>query len=236
LHINLSYDKNYAVKKNQLLELAKFIVKENSSHHGPALCSEHHITNEIISVYKEDLSLFNSSIYYAAITEFGIVGSVKITLWDKETVLPLQKLFNVSLETISCVNEGTRFWHVGRLAISRNGHKEGVALLKKLLTLAIVNICSYSNGIMVAECDSKLLRGLNMMGIKTKTLAPSIEYLGSETIPVYATHEWLSSFLLKNDYVQFASEYLSKHNFCNSAGGESFRSRNRLNQPEMQHA
>ena len=196
-----------------MLQLARFIVKENSCHHRAILYSEQQFTSEINSVYKEDLSLFNSSVYYVATSDSSIVGSVKITLWDKINVLPIQKLFKIKLENIPHMNDNTLVWHVGRLAISRSGHTEGAALLKKLLTLAIYSICKHDNGIMVAECDRKLLRGLNMMGIKTETLAPSIEYLGSETIAVYATDEWLSAFLNKNEYVQSISAIANKSRF-----------------------
>jgi hypothetical protein len=55
---------------------------------------------------------------------------------------------------------------------------------------------------MIAECDKKLLRVLNLLNIQVKDLGEGIIYLGSETIPVYATDELLAAFLYKNPYVR----------------------------------
>jgi len=64
---------------------------------------------------------------------------------------------------------------------------------------------------MVAECDKKLQRSLNRMGIKTEALGRGIEYLGSETIPVYATDEWLKVFLQNNNYTEEVRKIADKN-------------------------
>ncbi|WP_162923741.1 hypothetical protein [Arachidicoccus soli] len=61
--------------------------------------------------------------------------------------------------------------------------------------MAISTICSETNSLMVAECDKKFVKVLNLIGIKTEILAPSVFYLGSETLPIFSTYEWLYSFL-----------------------------------------
>jgi len=122
----------------------------------------------------------------------GIIGSVKVTLWDEKTVLPIEKLFGIQVNKIS--REHHNIWHVGRFAISKSN---GLLLLKQLLVKAISTICSDTNSLMVAECDKKFVKGLSLMGLKTEALAPSIFYLGSETIPVFSTYEWLNNFLIQ---------------------------------------
>lgn len=182
--------------------MSKFVVMENSSHHRNASGYETYFYDELKQAYQEDLSLFESSAYYAAIYNKKIIGSVKITLWDGQAVLPLEKLFNIRSRELPFFDDDVLIWHVGRLAVSKNGNPFGMKLLMQLLTLAIYSICQHANSIMVAECDKKLLRGLNRMGIKTEALGKGIEYLGSETIPVYTTDEWLKVFLRNNSYVE----------------------------------
>lgn len=51
---------------------------------------------------------------------------------------------------------------------------------------------------MIAEMDSKLLRTLNVLGIETVRLGKSVEYLHSETIPVYSERKGLLYFYNRN--------------------------------------
>lgn len=143
------------------------------------------------------------------------IGSVKITLWDGQTTLPMEKLFGIQCKDLPFADK--LIWQVGRLAIPKSENPIGINLLKQLLTLAIYRICQHPESVMIAECDKKLLRGLNLMGIKTEVLGPGIEYLGSETIPVYATDEWLKVFLQNNACVEevskMAKQSLSMHLF-----------------------
>lgn len=134
----------------------------------------------------------------------GIIGSVKVTLWDEKTVLPIEKLFGIQVKKIS--KEYHNIWHVGRFAISKCN---GLLLLKQLLVKVISTICSDTNSLMIAECDKKFVKGLGLMGIKTEALAPSIFYLGSETIPVYSTYEWLNNFLMQAEPELFSDDSIS---------------------------
>lgn len=85
------------LQKANLLELARFIVCENISHHN-ALYNEEKIAREINRVYAEDLSLFDSSVFYVAKNQMNtIVGSVKITAWNNKVILPIEKLFSINL-------------------------------------------------------------------------------------------------------------------------------------------
>lgn len=62
-------------------------------------------------------------------------------------------------------------------------------------------ICNREKGIVFAECDSKLLRTMILMGIQAKALGEGINYLSSETIPVYATRGGLTDFFNKNQQI-----------------------------------
>jgi hypothetical protein len=66
---------------------------------------------------------------------------------------------------------------------------------------AIAPICEQKKGIAFAECDSKLLRIMNLLGIKTKIIGNSINYLGSETIPISMNYNGLKDFYIKNKHL-----------------------------------
>jgi hypothetical protein len=106
--------------------------------------------------------------------------------------LPIEKLFGLKVESIFSNNDFYNIWHVGRFAISKSN---GMLLLKKLLIMAISKICSEANSLMIAECDKKFVKVLNLMGIQSEVLAPPVLYLGSETLPIYCTYERLHDFL-----------------------------------------
>ncbi len=175
-----------------------FVVHENNCHHNNTMLNQENFLKEVEQAYQEDLSLYENSAYYVVEFNKMIIGSIKITLWDGQVLLPMEKIFGIQCKDLPFANK--LIWQVGRLAISKTKNPFGINLLKQLLTLAIYNICLHPNSIMLAECDKKLLRILNLLGIKTKTLAQGVEYLGSETIPVYATDEWLNVFLRNNNY------------------------------------
>lgn len=163
----------------------------------------------INSLVLEDTLMFEDSFFCVALKDSEIVGSVKVTRWNEDMVLPIQKLFNI--DPAKFKNKGFQsVWHIGRFAISKS-EKDGAKLLKKLIALAIYPICCAPNSIMLAECDSKFVKVLNLLGLKTEVLAPGINYLGSETLPVYSTHEWLSVFLNKSPYYSEAINFYSKN-------------------------
>lgn len=68
------------------------------------------------------------------------------------------------------------------------------------------------DSIMVAECDRKFVRGLNLLGIQTGLLGRGIHYLGSETLPIYSTKEWLTNFLVRSPYFEEAREIYERDN------------------------
>lgn len=160
------------------------------------------------SIALEDTSLYENSIFCVALNGAEIVGAVKVSLWEEGIKLPIEKLFNIDPSVFEDLGAKS-IWHVGRFAISKS-EKEGAKLLKNLITIAIYPICNAPNSIMLAECDAKFVRGLNLMGIKTEALAPGINYLGSETLPIYSTQSWLSSFLNKSPYYNEAVGFYAR--------------------------
>lgn len=148
---------------------------------------------------------FRNSFFFVALNNGQIVGSAKVTRWDHRIILPIQNLFNIDPSNLIIEQKVTNLWHVGRFAISQS-EKDGSGLLKKLITLAIYPICMSVDSIMVAECDRKFVRGLNLLGIQTGLLGRGIHYLGSETLPIYSTREWLSNFLVRSPYLEEVRE------------------------------
>lgn len=185
------------LKKSQLRDFERFVIKEYFVHNITTSYEEKNYTQQIDFLFHEDLAVFEDSSFFVAYKDSVIIGSVKITLWDEKVELPIEKLFKINIKNIA-ENLGYRhIWHVGRFAITKNN---GFSLFKKLLVKAISTICDTENSLMVAECDKKLIKGLNILGVETKNLGSSIFYLGSETIPIYSTHEWLREFLVKENF------------------------------------
>lgn len=187
-----------SVDSTHIYELAEFVVKENYFHHSlteiPA--DTEHETTEL---YKEELSFMPS---YQCImvydSESRIIGSIRVCKWNRRTLLPMQKIFNISpLEKIEAYTSSTTFWHIGRFAIKSDIGTPTIILFKQLMVLAVAPIVNEGNGYMLAETDAHLLRVMNALGIETWQLGKSEVYLSSETVPIYSTHQGLSRFYNK---------------------------------------
>ncbi|UKB83908.1 hypothetical protein LF887_23390 [Chryseobacterium sp. MEBOG06] len=184
----------------QLTELAKFVVQENFNHHSESTMPAMELQNDVKEVYNEELSYFkNSEIFVVKDTTGNIQGSIRVIKWDYQTKLPIQKLFNINPLDISNSQNISSIWHIGRFATHKTNQDR--TLFKKLMVCAITPICKDENSVAFAECDSKLLRVMNLMGIKTDVIGDSINYLGSETIPVSMNYEGLKGFYEANRYL-----------------------------------
>lgn len=190
--------KNYLEKlnANQVLDLAQFVVTENFKHHSGNILPDDY-KNDINSIKKEELNYFkNSQIFTAKDSSGSILGAIRVLKWNYTDVLPIQKIFGINPLLAIHQPSINEIYHIGRFAI-----KKGVGdntLFKKLMVCAIAPICEHKDNIAFAECDSKLLRVLSLMGIKTTVIGKSIDYLGSETIPVSLTYDGLIDFYTKN--------------------------------------
>jgi hypothetical protein len=188
------------IAQSQLSELAKFVVTENYVHHQEEDFIEN-LEEETMKVLEEELSFYSNSEVFVAKDVFGnIQGAIRVTKWDMSTVLPIQSLFNVNpLSLVKNSKTAQSIWHIGRFATIKNNPDRN--LFKRLMICAISPICKEKKGIALAECDRKLLRVMNLMGIKTQTVGESIYYLGSETIPISMNYQGLKDFYEKNKYL-----------------------------------
>ena len=188
--------KNYLEKlhKNQLLDLAEFIVTENFKHHSDELPQDY--KDDVNAIYKEELNFYEKSEVYSTRDQEGsITGAIRVLKWNFTDVLPIQKIFGINpLLAIHQPNVND-IYHIGRFAVKK-GVKD-LNLFKRLLACVAKLICNHKGNMAFAEIDSKLLRLLNLMGVKTMIIGESINYLGSETIPIMMTYDGVIDFYNK---------------------------------------
>ena len=185
----------YQVDKQYLYNIARFVVKINYLHYFENINTNLQIEQEIEHIFQEEL-LYSGlyKIYVAEDTAGEMIGCIRIMQWNRMDKLPMQKIFVINpLDSIENA-EDTTFWHVGRFAIDSSTGISTVSLFKQLMIYAIYPIYQEVNGYMIAECDRRLLRTVNLLGIKTVALGKSVNYLGSETVPIYADKKGLSVF------------------------------------------
>ncbi|GGF05434.1 hypothetical protein [Flavobacterium limi] len=197
---------------DQLTELAKFVVEENFSHHCEDVTTTE-LVNDTQEVYDEELNYFkDSEIFVAKDFSGNIQGSIRVIKWDYKVRLPIQKIFDIDpLSVLNYSEKLSSVWHIGRFATRKNSQDR--TLFKRLMVCAIAPICEQKNGVALAECDSKLLRIMNLLGIKTDIIGASVNYLGSETIPIAMSYEGLKEFYYNNKYLvtaQYVDEISSQ--------------------------
>lgn len=196
----LNYYHYNSCNKSMLFDLAKFVVEENYKHHD--VFSIRKSKDEIQEIYDEESAFDNSKIFVTKDYFDSVIGSIRVMKWNRSNILPIEKLFNVNLNEI-IPNENCEIWHIGRFAIKKGVDTKSFNVFKSLMAHAINEVCKTENSVAVAECDSKLLRILNLLGLETTVLADPIFYLGSETIPVLFTHNSLKRFLEGNNHLLF---------------------------------
>ncbi|CAK7038961.1 MAG: hypothetical protein PEPC_01661 [Peptostreptococcus russellii] len=158
------------------------------------------LEHDITVSYNKELDFFENAFYYAILAEGDILGTIRVVKWDHTTVLTMEEIYGISVEEIlKDYNSNKTIWHIGRFAIdSKTRHNLSSQLLKMLLMYAIEPICQNQNSIALAECDTRLLKIINKLGIRTKTLADSVLYLGSKTVPILSERTDLIQFYNKN--------------------------------------
>ncbi len=205
--------KNYLERltTNEVYNLSKFVVEENFNHHTNKNGFKS-IKKDIKSVYKEEVKYMqNSKIFVSRDSLGGITGSIRILRWNFIDKLPIQSLFGINpLLTIED-KPFNDIWHIGRFAIKKE--VKDANLFKKLMVCAISPVCGHTENIAFAECDSKLLRVMSLLGIKAKVVGKSINYLGSETIPVSFSYTGLIGFYEENKHLIYNQSLLEKTTF-----------------------
>lgn len=182
-----------------LIKLAEFVVRENFKHHSNNILPENY-EEDIRSIYQEEKGYNDlSSIFVIKDHLDDILGSIRVLKWNYVDILPIEKIFNINPISITGNAPIKPIWHIGRFAIRKD--IRDINVFKKLMVCAIAPVCSSENGVAFAEIDSKLLRVLKLMGIKATVIGDSIEYLGSETIPVCFTCEGLSKFFNEHKHL-----------------------------------
>jgi hypothetical protein len=189
---------NYVEKlqKHQLSELAKFVVLENFKHHTKDNIPLD-IQDDVYSIYDEELKYYkNSQIFSTKDYSGAILGSIRILEWDFVSKLPLEKIFGINPLLTLNNSKVNKIYHIGRFAVKK-GNRD-IMLFKRLLINVAKIICSNKDNVAFAECDRKLLRILNLLGVKTQIIGRPIVYLGSETIPIQLSYEGVIGFYNKN--------------------------------------
>ncbi|WMI96704.1 hypothetical protein [Bacteroides fragilis] len=205
IYTNGQYNIWQLVGKENLNELAEFVVRENYKHHVGDFSSES-IKNEIYSVYQEELQYIDNSTIFVVRNDAGkIIGSIRVFKWDRKKTLPLQKIFGINPLTAIHSETDYNYWHIGRFAIDSLAGIPTVILFKQLMVYAVHPIICDSKSYMIAETDSKLLKVMNALGIETVRLGHSINYLASETIPVYSSKNGLLLFYSHYENLYIAS-------------------------------
>ena len=188
----------HRIENADLRQLAEFVVAENRKHHCDDEVAAPEDEDCVTAIYQEEKSFVHSYIYIAYNQLGKIIGSIRTFKCDKNSKLPMEKIFGIN--PIYAVPQGKdyNFWHIGRFAIDSYSGVQTITLFKQLVFLSIVPIIEDAKGCMIAEMDSKLLRTLNALGIETVRLGDPVEYLHSETIPVYSERKGLLYFYNKN--------------------------------------
>ncbi len=184
---------------HQVSDLAKFIVNENFKHHCKTQRPSGY-EEDIACIYNEEKAFYKDSEVYVTKDNLGTInGAIRVLKWNYTDVLPLQKIFGINPFLVINNPNVNAIYHIGRFAIKQE--LRDISLLKQLMVCAISPICKHRENIAFAECDSKLLRTLRLLGIKVTEIGASVHYLGSETVPIVMDYRGLISFYSKYKYL-----------------------------------
>ncbi|MCW8311399.1 MULTISPECIES: hypothetical protein [Sphingobacterium] len=209
------------LRKDELPDLIDFYLRATQEHYKLSAYSEQDYQMDYASLIGEDLVFFDRSVYYVlrSKTDNGIHASIRITYWDRETKLPIQKLFAIKTEDL-LLPDIENFWHIGRFVISGRIAGNRINILKKMLFDAFYVPYSLEAGLIIAECDRKVVNTLRKLEIESYQLGDPIIYLYSETLPIYIRSEWLEIFIQKNRLSQWSdANEVDIHKFINMADG-----------------
>lgn len=206
--MNWTPENYYFTKLNsaELPELIHFYLTTLQQHYKLDKYSKEDYHADYNALIGEDSVFFGQSIYYVLRNKINheIHASIRITYWDKETSLPIQKLFGIKTEDL-LIPGVDNFWHIGRFVISGKIIGNRINILKKMLFDAFYGPYSMEDGLIIAECDRKVVNTLRKLEIESCQLGDPIIYFYSETLPIYIKSEWLEAFIQKNKTSQYSS-------------------------------
>ncbi|MDY3547828.1 hypothetical protein PG291_04345 [Riemerella anatipestifer] len=178
--------------------LVDFVVRENYKHHHYP-CEEEIMNNEINQICVEEQTYEGKKAFITTDDKGRISGTIRVIKWNYRDILPIQKIFNINpIDLI--LDDVYGIYHIGRFAISRE-ENNSINTFKTLMMLAIAEVIKEEKSFAIAECDAKLLKTINRLGMGAITLSESVNYLGSETIPILLSYGGLLNFYNNNMYL-----------------------------------
>ncbi|NJK93784.1 MAG: hypothetical protein HC905_01605 [Bacteroidales bacterium] len=200
----------WQVKQKNLFDFSSFVVKVNYECYKYTAKTGEEIS-DIEEIFKYDCAHFDHAFFYALKSSKGqLIATIKVTRWNESIVFPLVSNFGIDIPKFlsGLTFKPKEIWHLGRLAIDHQKiscdpvlSKYRTSILKIMLIAAFNHICTDNDNIMLAECDNRLNEKIKLMGIHSIPIGESIQYLGSETTPIYNTGNGLSHFLKSYGYV-----------------------------------
>lgn len=195
----------YQVGEKLASKVASFVVLQNYEHHQKN-CDRAKLEKEIADLSEnEPIKLTRT---FIAVKQQKICGSIRISKKTVGVKLPIEKLFDINPEKI--VEKDSNIYHIGSFAVKKGADERGFRVFKTLMALALNEINLSEESAVFAECDSKLLRILKIVHIHPEPIGNSINYLGSETIPVLLKPSGFGKFLEINQHLILQNPSLLK--------------------------
>ena len=198
--------------KVELEKLSRLVISVNYKHH---LNQQSYPNDEFIKIYGEDIQALSNSDFYAIYDNKNeIFASVKCQKWNNSTILAIEKDFRIDLMYfIRGLNFQPReVFHIGRFVIDQDKIRKNTLLrqkrldiLKLLMYYALFPVFNSSYNIFFCECDEKLFSKLNLLGLYPQTIGTPMEYMGSETIPIFCDYNGIKEFFNRNKNINHVS-------------------------------
>lgn len=186
----------YQIGKDEINSFSKFVLKEYYERNNCGSILNEILAEKLQEIYKEDLDFFDNSKYYLAKRNDQVVGSIRVTKWDGKQILPIQRLFEIDPRRKF---PDKLLWHVGRFAVSQ---EPGInTLFKKLMVCAVAPIYFTEGSVMLAECDLKLVKAIELLDIEVNIIGKPFVYLYSETVPIAIHSVCFERFIKKHAYL-----------------------------------
>ncbi len=202
----LSKNNFQILNSNEIFNLSTFIVEENFKHHSN-ITSKEAFQKDIEEITKEETDFYkDSNLIVSRDKEENIKGAIRVLRWNYVDKLPLEKIFGIHPFSVVKETSLNNIYHIGRFAIRKD--VKDLNMFKRLMVCAIAPICTNVSNVAFAECDSKLLRVISLLGMKAKVIGKSIHYLGSETIPVMLDYDGLIEFYEANKHLVEDTSFL----------------------------